>query len=285
MLIGHEKLAIDFKKLSVKNGLANGYIFFGAPRTGKRIFATHFANFLETGKFEKPKILSDFFLVEPDSEGTIGIEQSRQLKNFLWQRPGISMRRTAVINDSEAMTGDAQNAILKIAEEPPESSLLIIISSDSERLWPTLQSRLQKVYFPPVSVALIEKWLLKSTECSVEDAKKFSAASYGQPGLALMMASDKNFKAMRQSAEKFIKSGFWERRNIIKAMLDDEKFNLSRFLEIVLIIISGDAAGGFDKITAGKNSELWHKVSALRRDSESYNINPRLQLESLLSGF
>ncbi len=275
MLIGHEKLTGDFKELAAKNDLSGSYLFFGQPRIGKKLFAVCLANFLEKREFEEPKILSDFLIVEPDIRGTIGIEQARELKNFLWRKPAASPRRTAVINDSEAMTAEAQNAILKIAEEPPESSLLIIIARDPEHLWPTLLSRLQKVYFASIPVPAIEKWLLKTAGCGVEEAKKFSKASYGQPGLAWVMASDEKFGALRQQAERFLKSGFWDRRNIIKSMMDDEKFNISKFLEIIMIILSENAA---------KNSELWHRVSALRRDSESYNINPRLQLEGLLGG-
>lgn len=292
--------------------LAHGYLFFGSPRSGKKLFASHLANFLETGDFSEPKkILTDFLSVGQDAEGTIGIDQMRQLKNFLWQKPMASSRRTAVIDDSEAMTSEAQNAILKIAEEPPESSLLIIISSDPERLWPTLVSRLQKVYFGPVSSAVIEKWLTGTIKCKTEEARKFAADSHGQPGLALLMASSDDFRFLCQSAEKFLKSGFWERRNIIKSMLENEKFRMSAFLEAILIIISKNAVSeknfnlsrtfpenpvilprsniqqsfsSHGLISSGKARDLWHKVSALRRDSESYNINPRLQLEALLGG-
>jgi len=276
MLIGHEKLVKYFKDLSAKNSLANCYLFFGQPRAGKKLFASHLANFLETGEFAEPKVLTDFLLIAPDQEGTIGIDEVRRLKSFLWQKPVASPRRTAVISDSEAMTGEAQNAILKIAEEPPESSLLIIVANDPERLPLTFQSRLQKIYFPQVPVKAIEKWLVKTGKCGAEEAKKLSEASHGQPGLALIAASDAGFKSLLKDAEEFLKSGFWERRNIIKSMLENEEFDLSRFLEAVLMVIA--------KTAAGKDSELWHKVSALRRDSESYNINPRLQLESLLGG-
>ena len=277
MLIGHEKLIGDFKELVKKNTLANCYLFFGQPRVGKKLFALCFANYLEIGGFHEPeKVLTDFLLIGPDEKGTIGIDRMRQLRNFLWQKPFASSRRTAVIDDSEAMTGDAQNVILKIAEEPPESSLIIIIASDYERLWPTLQSRMQKTYFAPVGKTLIEKWLKETAKCKTDDARNLAEASFGQPGLALLMASDENFKLARQSAQKFLASGFWERRNVIKAMLDDEKFNISNFLEVLLILLSKNAA-------SGGNPDLWHKVSALRRDSESYNINPRLQLESLMS--
>ncbi len=294
MIIGHEKLINDFKKLATDGNLAHGYLFFGTPRVGKKLFAVYLANFLENGKFEEPKILTDFFLIEPGTEKTtrgdgstmlttrssrtIGIDQVRQLKNFLMQKPIMSKLRTAVINDSEFMTSEAQNAILKIAEEPPQQSLLIIIANDSEMIMPTLSSRLQKKYFSSVKKELVKKLLKETGVSKDEEAKKFADESFGQPGLAKLMAMDENFRLSRVAAENFLKSGFWERRNMIKSLLDRDDFNLSVFLETLLIIVSGSTK-------KGKNFNLWHKISALRRDSDIYNVNPRLQLEALLTDF
>src|SRR3989338_11127582 len=102
MLIGHEKLIKDFKKLAEAGTLANGYLFFGQPRVGKKLFASCLANFLEIGKLLEPeKVLTNFLFIKPDEQGTIGIDQMRRLRNFLWQKPFASSRRTAVIDDSE----------------------------------------------------------------------------------------------------------------------------------------------------------------------------------------
>ena len=51
----------------------------------------------------------------------------------------------------EFLTVEAQNALLKITEEPPASSLIIFISSDLESILPTILSRMEKVYFGLVS--------------------------------------------------------------------------------------------------------------------------------------
>ncbi len=302
MLIGHQKLIDDFKNLAESGNLGHGYIFFGEPRVGKKLFAACLANYLETGEFSSPsqisqgetwagrpkKILTDFLFIEPDSssrisrdeikegKGTIGIDQVRMLRNFLWQKPTVSRRRTAVVNDAEAMTGEAQNAILKIAEEPPESSLLILVASDSESLWPTLSSRLQSVYFPPIGIDIIENWLVKTRVSAAKEAKIFANSSFGQPGLAFMLAKDADFKLLCENAEEFLKSGFWERRNFLKPLLDNDNFNLDKFLEAMLMIVSKSPS-------SEENRELWHKISALRRDATRYNVNPRLQLEALMS--
>ena len=101
------------------------------------------ANFLEHGTFVPPaesavlqdaKIIDLAFmkLLKPDAAGdSIGIDAAREIKNFLWQRPNVSARRTHIIDDAAMMTNEAQNAILKVTEEPPSSSLLILISTDT----------------------------------------------------------------------------------------------------------------------------------------------------------
>ena len=91
-------------------------------------------------------------IIEPDEKGTIGIDIIRSLKYFLWQKPANSKLRTVIIKESENLTNQAQNAALKIVEEPPESSLIIFITKNVENLLPTLTSRLQKIHFPEIAM-------------------------------------------------------------------------------------------------------------------------------------
>lgn len=277
MLIGHEKLVEDFKRLAERNELSHGYIFSGPARIGKKLFALCFANFLETGDFDEKKMLRDAFLLEPDEHQTIGIDEIRRIRNFLWQKPIVSKKRTVVIDDVEAMTGEAQNALLKIAEEPPQSSLLILVARDPEKLLPTLKSRLQKIYFSSVSLPLIENWLREKFGCEKEQLRSVAVLSSGQPGLAWRMLFDERFQALRKSGEAFLKSGFWARREMIKTLLEPDDFNLSEFLEILLVVLSRE------KLSTKVNSKLWHRILDLRRNADYLNLNPRLQLENLLN--
>ncbi len=277
MLIGHEQLVENFKGLAEQNELSHGYLFSGPSRVGKKLFALCFANFLETGKFGGPKMLGDAFLLEPDEKQTIGIDEIRRIRNFLWQKPVASKKRTVIINDVEAMTGEAQNALLKIAEEPPQSSFLILVARDPEKLLPTLQSRLQKVYFSSVPLPLVENWLKEKFGCEKEQSRAAAVLSSGQPGLAWRMLFDERFQALRKSGEAFLKSGFWARREMIKTILEPDDFNLNEFLEILLMILSGG------QTRAKTNPKLWHKILDLRHNADYLNLNPRLQLENLLN--
>lgn len=157
-MVGYEKLINDFKNLINNGRLSHAYLFFGGDernRQEKFVFAQSLANFLENGIFEEPvKLLRETLIillddsVQPEKKRTIGIDEIRFLKYFLWQKPTNSIRRVTIIKEAEILTPEAQHAALKIVEEPPESALIIFIANSEDSLFPTLNSRLQKIYFP-----------------------------------------------------------------------------------------------------------------------------------------
>jgi len=165
----------DFKKLVANNNLSHAYLFFGEEdknRQEKFIFVQSLANFLENGIFEEPKgILRETLIISPDEKRTIGIDKIRILKYFLSQKPTSSSRRVALIRGAENLTDEAQNAALKIVEEPPEAALIIFISNVEDNLFPALASRLQKVYFPRANATKIttDNNLKKSIEEIIEN--------------------------------------------------------------------------------------------------------------------
>lgn len=103
------------------------------------------ANFLETNKWAEPeRLLNDAVFCDARIDG--GIDLVRTASEFLWQKPAISSRRTLIIDNADLLTAPAQNAILKIAEEPPKSALIILLVQDPSVLLPAVQSRFQKIF-------------------------------------------------------------------------------------------------------------------------------------------
>ena len=125
-----------FQNLINNNALAHSYLFFGEDKDAQLEFADWLTNFLEG---QSP-------LIDAMKAGS-GIDDIREGIRFLWQKPFKSQKKTLIIPDGENLTDEAQNAILKIAEDPPEHALIILIAKNQEILLPTLQSRLQKIYF------------------------------------------------------------------------------------------------------------------------------------------
>lgn len=276
-LIGHKKIRTDLKKLAEKGGLSHGYIFYGPTMVGKRATAISLARFLEKGEFELPsenEILQDAQVIDfafakhlnPDVKDSIGIDAVREIKNFLWQRPNVSSRRTLIIDDFELLTTEAQNALLKTTEEPPASSLLIIIASDVESILPTILSRMQKVYFGVVPEKEIAEWL---------GDKALAKKALGKPGLAWRLKNDEAFAEAVGLAEKFLKTPPTGRREFLKKLIVPDEFVLRTFLDAVIITLA------WEKPSKAK-AALWHKTLALYGNAQNFGLNPRLQLETLL---
>ena len=218
MILGHKKLIEDFTKLANAHKLGHAYLFCGSAMIGKRTFATALARFLEKGSFEVPatgEVLQDTKIIDlafakqldPDKKGdSIGIDAAREIKDFLWQKPNASPRRTLILDEAEFLTTEAQNALLKITEEPPQSSLIILISSDPDGLLPTILSRVEKIYFGLVPECEIAPWLTKERKLSATEAKTLAKRSFGKPGLAIRFLKMKLCSKMSRSPKNYLRS-------------------------------------------------------------------------------
>lgn len=249
MIIGHQHLIKDFKALVKNDRLAHGYIFFGEPQVGKFYFAQHLANLLESGEFEiGDRPLQDAMILTK----AIGIEEMRSVKQFLWQKPVISPKKTVIINNADNLTPEAQNAILKIAEEPPENALLILIVSQLDNLLLPLLSRFQKIYFGSVKGAIL-----------------------GRPGREAILKTEL-FKTAEKYASEFLKTQGAKHSELIKALIEEQKEQpeiLDLFFEELIVQLRKDSIKNYQLL----KSSL-HRLFLIK----SYNTNKRLQLEAIL---
>lgn len=273
MLIGHEDVQRDFTRLIERGRLGHAYLLFGPAEVGKFSFALELAEYIERGKWPERKSerpLSDAMVVSPDESGTIGIDAARSVKAFLSGRPFLALRRTAIIDRADALTDEAQNALLKAAEEPPPSGLLVLVLQDPESLRGTLISRFQKIYFGAVAGQDISRWLEKNG-VPKEKAKTAAKACGGKPGLALRIASGASSGA-EEAAREFLRTRDAERKDFLKSLLDDEEFSLRVFLDALILLTAENPQ---------KNGGLWHAMLELRALSDATGLNPRIQLMNL----
>lgn len=136
----------DFQKLIISGRLGQAYMIFGHGASAEKLqFARELAAYLETKNWQiTPRVLNDSLIVNAGKNG--GIDLIRETSAFLWQKPAVSNRRVLIIDQAEELTGQAQNAILKISEEPPAHALILLLVKNYESLLPTIQSRFQKIY-------------------------------------------------------------------------------------------------------------------------------------------
>jgi DNA polymerase-3 subunit delta' len=100
-----------------------------------------------------------YFRTITPEKSSISIDEIRKLITFFRLKvPGSArVQRIAVITDAEAMGREAQNALLKLLEEPPQGSLLVLTSSFPERLLPTIRSRTQLIGIAPPDPAALRE--------------------------------------------------------------------------------------------------------------------------------
>jgi len=133
----------------------------------------------------------DVILVEPS--GTfIRIDQIRSLCSTLSMKPYEARLRVVIISDAQAMNPSAGNALLKVLEEPPDKTVLILTAMQTSDLLPTIVSRCQHIRFNPISRKYLEALLIEKRGAHPDDAKIIAIMANGSVSKAFSMASKKN---------------------------------------------------------------------------------------------
>jgi DNA polymerase-3 subunit delta' len=157
-IIGNEKNKELLKNIIDTNNIAHSYMFIGKDSIGKFLFAKDFAKAILCENTEKPcnKCKSciefetsnnpDFSILEPEGN-SIKIDPIREFIKKVYEKPVVSDKKVYIINDSNYMTKEAQNALLKTLEEPPEYVTIILVTSNENMFLPTIKSRCTKITF------------------------------------------------------------------------------------------------------------------------------------------
>jgi DNA polymerase-3 subunit delta' len=137
--------ALDYLRRAHKRSrLAHAYLLAGARGSGKRQLAAGIAHLVNGAQAEEVFAGSapDIYLTEPESKARrIRIDQLRALEHALQMRASDGRRKVAIIAEADRMTTEAANAFLKTLEEPPNNSLLLLLSANPEVLPETVRSR------------------------------------------------------------------------------------------------------------------------------------------------
>lgn len=128
------------------------------------------------------KILSDshpdIVRVEPDGK-LIRIGRIRELLSILAMKPHEASIRVVVISDAQTMNAEAGNALLKILEEPPAGTVLILTACQPADLLPTIVSRCRQIRFNPLSVGRLAAMLIENEGIAPEKAGPLAAMADG----------------------------------------------------------------------------------------------------------
>ena len=132
----------------------------------------------------------DIIHIEP-SGSLIRIAQIRSLLHTLSMRPYEAERRVVLIYEAQKLNPEAGNALLKVLEEPPERTVIILTALNTAELLPTIVSRCQEIRFGPVSEKNLMRMLHHEEGIHMEAARIIAAMANGSISKALAMSDDK----------------------------------------------------------------------------------------------
>ena len=223
----------------------------------------------------------DFLAVSPE-KGLISIEKVREIINFLSFKPKLSGLKIVIIDDSEKMTKEAQNALLKILEEPNLDNLIILVSSYPEKLLPTILSRLLVIKFSLAKKKEIIDYLVKEFSLSLDKAEEIAQMSQGKIAEAIKLLEKDYFQEKMKAKEilkKIIKGNEIEKILIIEEDLKEEKINF--FLKEWLSILRKDYQELINLLKEEKRNYLLKNLLNAYLVINSQNVNQKLLLENI----
>ena len=217
-------------------------LILGASGSGKgRLARTITAAALELDSPDKLSSYAHFYLIsKPDDKKEIPIDAIRELTGRLrLKAPGRKqILRSVLIEDAQLMSEEAQNALLKILEEPDDTTLFVLTARNLQSLRPTIVSRTNRLIAHPVSLAQAgEFYSARFDARQIEAAWSLSRGGASLTDALLVGSQEHPLKAAINDAKVFLGRTRYERLLGLEKLAKNKE-NLSVFLEALDRIFS-----------------------------------------------
>ncbi len=243
-------------------------------------------------KTEKQKIikaikdgnyLSDDELKDLKKSAVISVDDVRTVNDFLSKKSANGKWRVVIIDSVDDMNTSSANAILKILEEPPAKTLMLLISHNPARLLPTIKSRCIKVELKPLQdnqvASLLRRYRPNLSEAIIKKTASMAGGSIGKAisyadgeatqfydGIYALATKGRNFKVseMLDFCDEVSKS--------------DENYDL--FKELILKFLS-EQAKALNKVE--ETADMFDKTTKIFVETESLNLDKRVAVMNIMT--
>ncbi len=254
-VVGHELICAKLKQAVVTQKTVNAYLFSGSEGIGKKTTSLPFAAALlcEHPKDGKPclscpscKLLAadshpDFIVLQASADKkSIGVEIVREkLIKEAYIRPFSSTKKVFLIENGELLTTEAQNALLKVLEEPPEYVVFLILTTEKNQLLETVRSRCFKLQFLPLCEKLCNAYFQNIS--GYDESRKALAANFAQGmiGQGRKMLLDDSFYELYQNTITNITqlTGPLSALTVMQQFLTENREQIENVIDFMLVFL------------------------------------------------
>ncbi len=219
-IIGQDQIKSHLKAAIKSNKISHAYIINGEKSSGKEFIAGVFAQTLQCEKGgDEPcgechsckqamtKNHPDIRYVNHEKPASIGVDDIReQISDDVSIKPYSSPYKIYIVSEAEKMTAQAQNAILKTLEEPPEYVVIMLLTTNSASFLQTIRSRCIELDMKPVPSEVLKEYLMREYEIPDYKADVCVAFAQGNVGKAREMATSDDFTVVQNATLNLVKS-------------------------------------------------------------------------------
>lgn len=242
-IVGHKNIIRYIENVSASDQVSHAYILNGEKGSGKRLLADFFAMDLQCENRDSEgdacgtcrscrQAMSgnqpDIIFIRHEKPNTISVEEIRtQLNNDIVIRPYSSKYKIYIVPHADKMSVQAQNALLKTIEEPPEYAVIILLTENAEILLPTIRSRCVILKLRNIKDQLIKKYLMEQMEIPDYKADICAAFAQGNMGKAISLASSEHFNDIKEEIVHLLRDiNEMETAELIEAVKKCSEFKL-----------------------------------------------------------
>lgn len=251
-IIGQKQLTDNLRNALKYNKISHAYMIQGEKMSGKHMIADVFARALQCEsdgirpcnqcRSCKQAINNnhpDIIYVEHDKPNVISVDNVRtQINGDIAIKPYSGPYKIYIMDEAEKMNTQAQNALLKTLEEPPEYAVIILLTTNVETMLPTILSRCVVLDMKPVSEDKIKNFLMEKVE--IPDYRAGICASFarGNVGKAVMLASNEEFDKLKSEVLGIMKTiSDMEVNQMAAAVkrITENKYDINDYLDLCFI--------------------------------------------------
>ncbi len=304
-IIGHKEIIDSINNRKLNDSFSHANLIVGNDGIGKSIIARYLSNEIIRSKDDAESV--DIVKYIPSST-SFGVDDVRKIIDEVSKKPYEGDKKVLILYRCDKLTVQAQNALLKTIEEPPNGVYLILLSDSLEIILDTIKSRCQIYKLTPLNKKEISIYIEdKYIDIPSEDKKSALAYSAGVPGNVDKFISDQNLKNLRNTCIELFEDILKREQSFVlkyEELLSDSKNDRFELLNILLSYIrdimlfkelnNSELIVNFDKMDKMKdiargmsykklNSMLEYITEA--RINFNSNTNYSMTISVLLMGF